>query len=166
MKKPAELKQSKFFEDWWERFSNQVVLGGRSLKEIAFAGYTAALSPRVQYPPKFDRDKFYAVDGGALLRIQAAMDELYKERTLNADDMRDLAHKLFYALDDVEVPESIWGDDNVQFARLLSEIHAAGLTDEQVLTLSESMDLAPAQIQELFERAETSFEESKQTYCP
>lgn len=162
---PTEAKQVRAFKEWWAEFSRKVTnLENRPAESLAWAGYQAALSAQPPHP-KFDRDKFYAICGEDLLRIQAVMQELYNERTLNADDMRDLAHKLYYSLGEVEVPESIWGDDNVQFARLLSEIHAAGLTNEQVLTISESMDLPPAQIQELFERAEVSFEESKQTYC-
>jgi hypothetical protein len=56
---------------------------------------------------------------------------------------------------------SNWNKDSVQFPRLLAEINAAGLTDEQYDTLEESMDLDRAQIDELFDRAEGVFEKEK-----
>ena len=50
-----------------------------------------------------------------------------------------------------------WHHDHVQFARLLSEVRAAGLTDEQYKALSTSMDLPREQ------RAECAWEEIKET---
>lgn len=50
-----------------------------------------------------------------------------------------------------------WKNDNIQFARLLSEIVAVGLTDEQKQELCESMDLLPHELDELFDRAENKW---------
>ncbi len=54
-----------------------------------------------------------------------------------------------------------WLDDRVQFARLLAEIRAAGLNDEQFDLLSESMDLDRERVLELFDRAERAWEKAK-----
>ncbi len=97
---PAESKRSKFFKEWWEEYASQLVLSGESFRNIAEAGYNAALNAQPPHP-KFDRDEFYGICGEDLLRIQNVMQELYNERTLNADDMRDLAHKLYYSLGEV-----------------------------------------------------------------
>lgn len=53
-----------------------------------------------------------------------------------------------------------WLDDKLQFARLICEIVATqdGLNID---TLCESMDLEPADVQELFDRADLVWEEAK-----
>jgi hypothetical protein len=50
---------------------------------------------------------------------------------------------------------------SIQFPRLLAEIYAAGITDEQEATICESMDITPAQLSELLVRAEHAFEKIK-----
>jgi len=58
--------------------------------------------------------------------------------------------------------ENLWLNDKLQFARLLSEIQAAGgFTDELLSDLLESMDLKVADIFEILERADKVFENSK-----
>ena len=52
----------------------------------------------------------------------------------------------------------MWGRDDVQFARLLAEIRAVGLTNEQMEELCISMDLSVREINELLDRAEAAFE--------
>lgn len=54
--------------------------------------------------------------------------------------------------------KSAWEDDNIQFARLLAEIRAVGLTNKQYRDLMDSMDLTRAQIDELLTRADNAFE--------
>jgi hypothetical protein len=54
-----------------------------------------------------------------------------------------------------------WGNDGIQFPRLLAEINAVGLTTAQIKALCVSMDLQPAQITELLERAECEWEALK-----
>ena len=59
----------------------------------------------------------------------------------------------------------LWNDNGIQFPRLLAEIWAVGLTDEQYRLLEDSMDLHRKEIDELFERAESRFEEIKNSHC-
>jgi len=54
-----------------------------------------------------------------------------------------------------------WDDNELQFARLLSELVAAGLDHETIAGAAESMDLDPAEVQEILARAETVFEKAK-----
>ena len=57
---------------------------------------------------------------------------------------------------------SLWDNNRVQFARLLSEIYAnIELKDEQWRSLEESMDLSRDEILSLFERADEVFQKSK-----
>jgi len=59
-----------------------------------------------------------------------------------------------------------WLDDATQFPRLLAEIRAVGLTPEQYRTLRESMDLTANEIDELFQRAEETWDGIKfRTKC-
>ncbi len=51
----------------------------------------------------------------------------------------------------------LWSNDSIQFSRLLSEIYAAGLNEYQYVDLAESMNLSKAQINEIFERAESAW---------
>lgn len=60
--------------------------------------------------------------------------------------------------------EDPWSDDLVQFARLLDEINGSQALN--YAPLCESMDLTAEQINELFDRAMTVFEESKRRLCP
>lgn len=59
-----------------------------------------------------------------------------------------------------------WDRDDYQFPRLLSEILAVGLTDEQLKALSESMGLGLREIDSLFDRAEAAWEEVKKHTVP
>jgi succinate dehydrogenase flavin-adding protein (antitoxin of CptAB toxin-antitoxin module) len=54
-----------------------------------------------------------------------------------------------------------WKNDSIQFARLLAEIRAVGLTKQQCEALCESMDLEDRDIIELFMRAEEKWEKVK-----
>lgn len=54
-----------------------------------------------------------------------------------------------------------WLDNSVQFARLLAEIRASGLTKEQYKILQDSMDLNRGEIDELLQRAEAAWNQIK-----
>jgi hypothetical protein len=56
---------------------------------------------------------------------------------------------------------SVWDDNTIQFARLLAEINAIGLTMSQYQQICDSTDLGVMDIDELLERAEKEFEEIK-----
>jgi hypothetical protein len=57
---------------------------------------------------------------------------------------------------------NLWNNNRVQFARLLAEIRAIGLTDEQYINLMNSMDLLEREyIDELLERAEVEWQKQK-----
>jgi len=59
-----------------------------------------------------------------------------------------------------------WDDDSIQFPRLLAEIAATvELTEDQWGELRASMDLDTNDIAELFDRAQSRWEEIKQEYC-
>lgn len=59
--------------------------------------------------------------------------------------------------------ENLWEDDLIQFARLLSELAAAGVPDEATMDeLRKSMDLEREDIDTLFERAHHQWEASKE----
>jgi hypothetical protein len=51
-----------------------------------------------------------------------------------------------------------WNNNNIQFPRLLSEIFAVGLTNEQMDQLCDSMNLTIDDIDELFHRAQSQSE--------
>lgn len=59
-----------------------------------------------------------------------------------------------------------WHDDAIQFPRLLAEIRAIGLTDEQYQDLATSMDLNQERLDELLERAEIVWERIKERTGP
>ena len=61
---------------------------------------------------------------------------------------------------EVERPDP-WENNAIQFSRMLAEIHAVGLTEDQIGELCSSMDLDPEDIEELLERAEEDFEGMK-----
>jgi len=48
----------------------------------------------------------------------------------------------------------LWQADNVQFARLLSELKGVGLKPTQMTNLARSMNLTKTELHELFDRAE------------
>ena len=57
---------------------------------------------------------------------------------------------------------SLWNNDEIQFARLLCELQAAGaFTPEVMACLRASMDLTDDEIGEIQERADACFEGSK-----
>lgn len=60
-------------------------------------------------------------------------------------------------------PDENWRNDAIQFPRLLAEVRAVGLTDEQYAGLAESMDLDRDEIDEVLERAEEEWEAIKDT---
>ena len=62
--------------------------------------------------------------------------------------------------------QEAWQRDDIQFPRLLAEINAMGLTESQKLLLARSMDLDPARIDEVLERAERKFETWKERIAP
>lgn len=62
---------------------------------------------------------------------------------------------------DVSDKKTSWERNDLQFPRLLAEIRAAGLTNEQYRQLAESMDLEEGAIDLLLERAETEWERIK-----
>jgi hypothetical protein len=57
----------------------------------------------------------------------------------------------------------LWDDDSIQFPRLICEIIATQELD--LAELGESMDLEPADLNELFERAHVKWEQSKKENC-
>lgn len=58
--------------------------------------------------------------------------------------------------------DSKWEDNSLQFPRLLAEIYAVGLTDEQWTGLADSMDLELEFVNELFERAQEEWDAIKE----
>ena len=56
----------------------------------------------------------------------------------------------------------LWKIDALQFPRLLAELRVVGLTREQYNVLCEAMDLHEDDIDELFERAEASWQRIKE----
>jgi len=65
--------------------------------------------------------------------------------------------------------KDLWNNDNVQFARLISEAEAIGLfTRKAYEELGREMDLKPDNISKLIDRAQAVFEDSKKRlthYC-
>jgi len=63
--------------------------------------------------------------------------------------------------------EDPWANDNVQFVRLLGELNAAGALDvpEVIDAVCASMDLLPAQVRELMDRAESVWERVKDDFA-
>jgi len=61
---------------------------------------------------------------------------------------------------------SIWKNDNVQFARLLAEIAAVDIGESVWDELCVSMDIESDQLSELFNRAQCAFEAKKLEICP
>ena len=59
-----------------------------------------------------------------------------------------------------------WENDYLQFARLLAEIRVCGLPKKQYKQLCEDMDLTEADIHEVFERAETAWQNHKRLAIP
>jgi hypothetical protein len=58
--------------------------------------------------------------------------------------------------------KSLWYNDNLQFARLLSEIAGCvSISKKDMKALCESMDLTQADINEIMDRAENAFEVHK-----
>lgn len=60
----------------------------------------------------------------------------------------------------------LYAMDSVQFPRLLAEINAMGLDDEQYRWLEESMNLSRREIDGLLARAEIEWERLKAKHCP
>jgi hypothetical protein len=91
-------------------------------------------------------------------------------RDIEAPNAR-AARKLYrdqnpHALFRVDILRNLWELDTVQFPRLLAEIRAVGLTDEQYADLNESMDLDRDSIDALLERAEQAWIRVKDHFMP
>jgi len=56
---------------------------------------------------------------------------------------------------------SKWENNAIQFPRLLSEIIAVGIDEQQWDDILESMDLESDELNELFDRAQTEWERIK-----
>ena len=56
-------------------------------------------------------------------------------------------------------PDNSWGDNDIQYPRLLAEIAATQLLN--ITALEESMDLTYEQVMELFDRAQADWEDIK-----
>lgn len=79
------------------------------------------------------------------------------------DDWNDRAHE---ALDDPPVvsddPETNWKNDAIQFPRLIAEMEALGLlAGAQLTPIIESMDLTRAQLGEIVDRAQKTWDAIK-----
>lgn len=104
-----------------------------------------------------------------------AVTEQFKDKMDSQDRKvwQDVAASTADERDRVPVPyvitqagKSLWEDDKIQFARLLSEIKAnVSIAWEDHADLGKSMDLDGDQIEALFRRAERVWEESKQVHC-
>lgn len=57
---------------------------------------------------------------------------------------------------------SLWERDDIQFTRLLAEIYAIGLTEEQKDDICRSMEIRVEQLDILLERAEKKFQHIKE----
>ena len=79
-------------------------------------------------------------------------------------------YEVLVAFEDLEDPDRNvpnWERNDYQFPRLLSEIMASGcLTEEAWNTLLASMDLESNQLKELFNRAQTAWEQIVADTCP
>ena len=63
--------------------------------------------------------------------------------------------------------KDLWENDNVQFARLLSEMRGiVTIKKSEMKELCASMDLSENEIDELFERADSAFIRIKEKNCP
>jgi len=62
--------------------------------------------------------------------------------------------------------DSVWNNNNVQFARLLAEIAAVDIGESVWDELCVNMDLESDQLSELFDRAQCAFEKNKLEICP
>lgn len=56
--------------------------------------------------------------------------------------------------------DTLWRNDKIQFSRLLSEIRAAGLSNNQRKFLRISMDLTAGEIDAIFDRADAVFQKA------
>ena len=63
-------------------------------------------------------------------------------------------------------PKDLWEHNSVQFPRLISEIMATGVSEEQWDDLLTSMDLESDDLSELFDRAQEEWESIKNRHCP
>ena len=57
--------------------------------------------------------------------------------------------------------KTLWEINEIQFPRLIAEIIAVGLSNEQWDMLEESMDLNRSELNELFDRAQAEWEKIK-----
>jgi len=92
--------------------------------------------------------------------IQYALESAATHPHEESEETRDQMLELAMVLGDRTTSDP-WEDNRVQFARLLSEISAVGLTEQQYTGLSTSMDLPRERIDEVLRRADQEFEDSK-----
>lgn len=62
--------------------------------------------------------------------------------------------------------DDVWLRDDIQFPRLLSEIHAVGLTKKQEKQICESMDIHLQGLYEILGRADVAFDRIKAGVAP
>jgi hypothetical protein len=58
-------------------------------------------------------------------------------------------------------PNVNWANDRIQYPRLLAELYAMSGIDVLIRQVCTSMDLTPAQVEELFERAQRQWDQIK-----
>ena len=63
-------------------------------------------------------------------------------------------------------PNNLWGQNAVQFPRLIAELWGIGLTQKQREFLKKQMELTGRDIDELFERADKEWQKIKAKNCP
>lgn len=87
--------------------------------------------------------------------------------TLNDDGLELLACEASGDWDAEEMDTSKWGDNHVQFARLIAELEAAGaITYDVTHAVCESMDLKVGEVMYLLDRAQSTWDKAKALDTP
>ena len=122
-----------------------------------------------QYMELLRRFEFYKTNEGPWTRLsKIRLGQLFCNMFVNPLE-DEVPIDLFKMVDDSEArmiilekyveDENLWNNDSVQFMRLLSEIRASGEFRLRGLSIvAKSMDLEIEQVNELFERAELSWQ--------
>ena len=93
--------------------------------------------------------------------LESVVQNVYKLHKEEADQIIAKAHASANASS--TEPEGLWGNNELQFTRLLSEINAAvAFTDDQWAELSANMDLSREDIEQIFDRAGACYENAKE----
>lgn len=100
-------------------------------------------------------------DGVVMVRAQCGVDQSAYIHKEDLEGMTRYFTVLNRAKAQTRAAGTNWDNDKIQFPRLLEEIRAVGLTEEQYKELERSMDLSKDRIDELFERAMTAWEKIK-----